>query len=93
MRACLELLAERFGFTLELEEFDTEINRSHDVTNPALWGSIMKKIQGGFYDVVFRTPPCGPSQQGSSPTSRLPSAWTTGLAKVRQALGVQRPTS
>ncbi len=47
MRACLELLAERFGFTLELEELDTEINRSHDVTNAALRGSIVKKIQEG----------------------------------------------
>ncbi len=82
MRACLGLLAERFGFTLELEEFDTGINKSHDVTNLALGGSIMKKIKR-FYDVVLMPPP----RAALGPECASQTATDHDLAEIVEGLG------
>ena len=58
LKECLIEQCNFDGINLHMTEFDTELDSSHDVTDPALWGSIMQKIQGEEFDVVIITPPC-----------------------------------
>ena len=58
LKACLEELCQSDDLELCITEFDTELDASHDVTDPRLWKSILLRISESEFNVVIVTPPC-----------------------------------
>ena len=54
----MEALAAKYNFELKFTEYDTEIDSTHDVTQDTLWSSILIRIKGREFHVIFVTPPC-----------------------------------
>ena len=76
LRSCLEELGEKFGISVQVEEFDIEQNVSHDLAGEGLQSQLLQRLRSGLVDALVTTPPC-------STFSRVRSANMKGPPPVR----------
>ena len=56
----LKSLCEKEGYGLELHEIDTLVGgEAHDLMSPEVQDTWIDRIEGGEFDVLFHSPPCG----------------------------------